>query len=284
MQQATQIQTTSLEITAVSNEKKSNPLAGFFKGVRDKFDGFKSAFKQEQDKDEKAEQIEKIKDKNGVQEKNIKMEWAAFANARGEMSASDILVDKSTVIFLLELLQALFGKKKFAVNEIVDELRKNAELTDEFKELIVAEIQKNLGENASLSKELITANLEKAINESQNLTQEQKNFYLSKLDDKDFMDKFYDILSIKDKEVIANKAKSSDELLNLVNQSFDGNFAKAKEKISKSQINSSTMNSLDDTAMKGMSKDDLANAFAENLKESKDLANNASKARKQGEK
>ena len=37
MQQATQIQTTSLEITAVSNEKKSNPLVGFFKGIRDKF-------------------------------------------------------------------------------------------------------------------------------------------------------------------------------------------------------------------------------------------------------
>ena len=98
------------------------------------------------------------------------------------------------------------------------------------------------------------------------------------------MDKFYDILSIKDKEAIANKAKSSNELLTLVNESFGNNFAKAKEKISESQIDSNTMNSLDDTAMKSMSEDEVVNAFAETLKESKDLANNASKARKQGEK
>ena len=60
-------QATKVEITAVSNEKKSNRLVGFFKGVKDKFDGFKSAFKQEQDKDEniKKEQTEKTKNESG---------------------------------------------------------------------------------------------------------------------------------------------------------------------------------------------------------------------------
>ena len=196
----------------------------------------------------------------------------------------DILMDKTEWFLLAELLQALFGKKKFLVSDIVDELHKNAKLTDEFKEAAVAEIQKRLGKNANLSKELITASLEKAINENPNLTQEQRDFYLSKLADKDFMDKFYDILSIKDKEDIANKAKSSNELLNLVNESFGNNFAKAKEKISKSQIDSNTMNSLDDTAMKSMSEDEVINAFTETLKANKDLSKSASKTRKQGEK
>ena len=139
-------------------------------------------------------------------------------------------------------------------------------------------IQNALDKNANLSKELIAAKLEQAINENPNYTQEQKDFYLSKLADKDFMDKFYDTLGIKK---IANKAKSNDELLALVNESFSGNFAKAKEKISESQINSNTMNSLDDTALKGMSKNEVVSAIAETLKESKDLADTAGKVRKQ---
>ena len=264
MQQATQIQTTSLEITAVSNEKKPNPLVGFLRGVKDKIDGFKSAFKQEQGKDE-----------NIKTERPLKQEGAKF-------SEKDIFMDQALWTLWLELLESLFGKKKFAVDNITKELHKNAKLTDEFKEAVVNEIQKRLGKNANLSKELITASLEKAINENPNLTQEQKDFYLSKLNGKDFMDKFYDILSIKDKEDIANKAKSSNELLNLVNESFGNNFAKAKEKISESQIDSNTMNSLDDTAMKSMSKDEVVNAFAETLKINEDLSKSASKAHKQG--
>ena len=92
------------------------------------------------------------------------------------------------------------------------------------------------------------------------------------------MDKFYDTLGIKE---IANKAKSNDELLALVNESFSGNFAKAKEKISESKIEPNTMNSLDDTALKSMSKDEMINAIEETIKESKDLANAAGKVRKQ---
>ncbi len=110
-------------------------------------------------------------------------------------------------------------------------------------------IESALGKNANLSKELITAKLEQAINENPNYAQEQKDFYLSKLADEDLMDKFYDILSVKD---IANKAKTNDELLALVNESFSGNFTKAKEKIADFKINSNTMNSLDDTALKSM--------------------------------
>ena len=275
MQQATQIQTTSLEITAVSNEKKSNPLVGFFKGIRDKF-----SKKAQQDFTNSTQPKMPKSD-------NVKIEHIAHANEKGksEISEKDMLADKATWVILIELLQSLFRNKKFAVGKIEKELHKNAKLTDEFKEVAVNEIQKRLGKNANLSKELITASLEKAINESQNLTQEQKDFYLSKLADKDFMDKFYDILSIKDKEAIANKAKSSNELLALVNESFGNNFAKAKEKISKSQIDSNTMNSLDDTAMKSMSKkDEVVNAFAETLKANEDLSKGVSKARKQGEK
>ena len=70
-----------------------------------------------------------------------------------------------------------------------------------------------------------------------------------------------------------------------MNESFGNNFAKAKEKISESQIDSNTMNSLDDTAMKSMSKkDEVVNAFAETLKANEDLSNSVNKARKQGEK
>ena len=266
-------QATKVEITAASNEKKSNPLVGFLKGIRDKF-----SKKAQQDFT------------NSTQPKipksdNVKKEQVAFTrDKRMDSIDKDILMDKTEWFLLAELLESLFGKKKFLVSDIVDELHKNAKLTDEYKEAIVAEIQKRLGKNANLSKELITASLEKAINENPEFTQEQRDFYLSKLNDKDFMDKFYDTLGIKDKEAIANKAKSSNELLALVNESFGNNFAKAKEKISKSQIDINTMNSLDDTAMKSMSKDEVVSAFVETLKESKDLANNASKARKQGEK
>ncbi len=195
-----------------------------------------------------------------------------FANAKG-VNASDILADKTTLILLLELLQAIFTKKKFLVDDIVKELRQNETKT---RELNATMIESALGKNANLSKELITAKLEQAINENPNYTQEQKDFYLSKLADKDLMDKFYDILSVKD---IANKAKTNDELLALVNESFSGNFTKAKEKIAESQINSNTMNSLDDTAMKSMSRDEVVSAFKETLKESKDLANNVSRVR-----
>ena len=65
------------------------------------------------------------------------------------------MMDKTEWFLLAELLEALFGKKKFLVSDIVDELRTNAKLTDEYKEAIVAEIQKRLGKNANLSKELI---------------------------------------------------------------------------------------------------------------------------------
>ena len=41
------------------------------------------------------------------------------------------------------------------------------------------------------------------------------------------------------------------------------------------------MNSLDDTALKGMSKDEMINAIEETIKESKDLADTAGKVRKQ---
>ena len=44
------------------------------------------------------------------------------------------------------------------------------------------------------------------------------------------------------------------------------------------------MNSLDDTAMKSMSKDEVINDFAETLKTNEDLSKGVSKARKQGEK
>ena len=254
MQQTTQIQATSLEITAVSNEKKPNRLVGFFSGIRDKFS-------------------------KKPQSGNVKKEQVNFTRNKGmDGIEKDLMLDKTELFLLAELLEALFNKKKFVVDDIVDELRKNAELTDEYKELAVDEIQKELGKNANLSKELVSAKLEQAISENPNYTQEQKDFYLSKLADKDFMDKFYDTLGIKD---IANKAKSNDELLALVNESFNGNFTKAKEKISESQINSNTMNSLDDTAMKSMSKDEVVSAIAGNLKESKDLADTAGKVRKQ---
>ena len=177
-------------------------------------------------------------------------------------------------MFWIELLESLV-KKKFVVDDIVEKLRKNETLT---RELNATMIQSALEKNANLSKELVSAKLEQAINENPNYTQEQKDFYLSKLADKDFMDKFYDTLGIKE---IANKAKSNDELLALVNESFSGNFTKAKEKIGESQINSNTMNSLDDTALKGMSKDEMINTIEENLKESKDLADTAGKVRKQ---
>ena len=275
MQQTTQIQATSLEITAVSNEKKPNRLVGFFSGIRDKFDGFKSVFKQEQDKNKKAEQNEKTKDENGIAKKDVKIESAAFANARGEINNSDVMADKVSIVFLLELLQAFLGQKKFVVDDIVKELRKNETLT---RELNATMIQSALEKNANLSKELVSAKLEQAINENPNYTQEQKDFYLSKLADKDFMDKFYDTLGIKK---IANKAKSNDELLALVNESFNGNFTKAKEKIGESQINSNTMNSLDDTALKDMSRDEMINAIEETLKENKGLADTAGKVRKQ---
>ena len=211
---------------------------------------------------------------------NVKIEHIAYANEKGksEISEKDMLADKAAWVIFIEFLQSLFPTKKFLLKEIEDELRKNAELTDEYKELAVDEIQKELGKNANLSKELVSAKLEQAINENPNYTQEQKDFYLSKLADKDFMDKFYDTLGIKE---IANKAKSNDELLALVNESFSGNFAKAKEKISESQIEPNTMNSLDDTAMKSMSKDEVVSAIAGNLKESKDLADTAGKVRKQ---
>ncbi len=220
---------------------------------------------------------------NSLDKKSVKTEWAEFANAKGEVSASDILADKTTLVLLLELLQAFLNKKKFLVDDIVDELRKNAELTDKFKELATAEIQKRLGKNANLSKELVVATLEKAINENPNYTQEQKDFYLSKLADKDFMDKLYDTLGIKDKETIANKAKSSDELLALVNESFGNNFTKAKEKISESKIDSNAMNSLDDTAMNDIKDTSEARqAVVKALKENEDLSKSASSVRKQG--
>ena len=146
----------------------------------------------------------------------------------------DTSVEKNLLVLLFALFESVLEKYKKVA--IIRELHKNAKLTDEFKEAAVAEIQKRLGKNANLSKELVAASLEKAINENPEFTQEQRDFYLSKLNDKDFMDKFYDILSIKDKESIANKAKSSNELLALVNESFGNNFAKAKEKISESKI------------------------------------------------
>ena len=142
-------------------------MVGFFKGVRDKF-----SKKAQQDFTNSTQP--KI-----LQSDNVKIEQIAYANEKGksEISEKDMLADKATWVILIELLQALFGKKKFLVSDIVDELHKNAKLTDEFKEAAVAEIQKRLGKNANLSKELVSASLEKAINESQNLTQEQKNFY-----------------------------------------------------------------------------------------------------------
>ena len=258
------VKATKVEITAVSNERKSNRLVGFLRGVKDKLVSPKNSIK-------------------GVFANEKSISQAKTPNPalkRLEIDGSDPLADKTIVLLFIAILEELLNKK-VATDEMIDELRKNETLT---RELNTTAIQSALSKNANLSKELITANLEKAINENPEFTQEQRDFYLSKLNDKDFMDKFYDILSIKDKEAIANKAKSSSELLTLVNESFGNNFAKAKEKISKSQIDTNTMNSLDDTAMKSMSEDEVVNDFAETLKESKDLANNASKARKQGEK
>ncbi len=69
MQQATQIQTTSLEITTISNEtKKPNRLVGFLKGVKDKFEGVKDKAQQlktPKDENIKTGQTEKTKDESG---------------------------------------------------------------------------------------------------------------------------------------------------------------------------------------------------------------------------
>ena len=222
--------------------------------VKDTFDDFKSAFKKKDD--------------------NIKREPIASQKAFAKIDENEFQTEAVLWRFWIELLESLV-KKKFAVDDIVNELRENETLT---RELNATMIQSALEKNANLSKELVSAKLEQAISENPNYTQEQKDFYLSKLADKDFMDKFYDTLGIKE---IANKAKSNDELLALVNESFNGNFAKAKEKISESQIEPNTMNSLDDTALKSMSRDEVINASVENLKESKDLADTAGKVRKQ---
>ena len=93
-------QATKVEIPAIKDGKKSNPLVGFFKGVKDKFDGFKSAFKQEQGKDE-----------NIKTERPLKQEGAKF-------SEKDIFMDQALWTLWLELLESLFGKKKFAVDNI----------------------------------------------------------------------------------------------------------------------------------------------------------------------
>ena len=258
------VKATKVEITAVSNERKPNRLVGFFKGVRDKLVSPKNSIK-------------------GVFANEKSISQAKTPNPtlkKLEIDGSDPLAEKTIILLLLAILQNLL-EKELTVDEMINELRKNETLTREFN---ATAIQSALSKNANLSKELITASLEKAINENPNYTQEQKDFYLSKLADKDFMDKFYDILSIKDKEDIANKAKSSNELLALVNESFGNNFAKAKEKITESQIDSNTMNSLDDTAMKSMSKDEVVNDFAETLKTNEDLSNSVNKVRKQGEK
>ena len=236
------VKATKVEITATSADKKPNRLFDFIK------DKFKDRFGNL---------------KNSIGEKN-----------RLEVGGDDMLMDKTVILLFIAFIESL-TKKKILADGIEQELRKNETLT---RELNATMIQSALEKNANLSKELVSAKLEQAINENPNYTQEQKDFYLSKLADKDFMDKFYDTLGIKE---IANKAKSNDELLALVNESFNGNFAKAKEKISESQINSKTMNSLDDTALKGMSKDEVVSAIAENLKESKDLADTAGKVRKQ---
>ena len=259
------VKATKVEITAIKDGKKPNRLVGFFKGVRDKLVSPKNSIK-------------------GVFANEKSISQAKTPNPalkRLEIDGSDPLADKTIFLLFIAILEELLNKK-IATDEMIDELRKNETLTREFN---ATAIQSALSKNANLSKELITASLEKAINESQNLTQEQKDFYLSKLNDKDFMDKFYDILSIKDKEDIANKAKSSNELLALVNESFGNNFAKAKEKISKSQIDSNTMNSLDDTAMNDIKDTSEARqAVTKALKENEDLSNSVNKARKQGEK
>ena len=257
MQQTTQIQATSLEITAVSNEKKPNRLVGFIKDkFANGFDDFKGMFSRKKSINEAYKESKKAK------------------LAKLDIDSSDPLAEKAIVLLFIVILEELLNKK-VATDEILDELRENETLT---RELNATMIQSALEKNANLSKELVSAKLEQAISENPNYTQKQKDFYLSKLADKDFMDKFYDTLGIKE---IANKAKTNDELLALVNESFSGNFTKAKEKISESQINSNTMNSLDDTAMKSMSKDEMINASVENLKESKDLADTAGKVRKQ---
>ena len=251
------VKATKVEITATSADKKPNRLVGFIKDkFANGFDDFKGMFSRKKSineayKESKKKKLEKL-----------------------DIDGSDPLAEKAIILLLLAILQELL-EKELTVDEMIDELCKNETLT---RELNATMIQSALEKNANLSKELVSAKLEQAINENPNYTQEQKDFYLSKLTDKDFMDKFYDTLGIKE---IANKAKSNDELLALVNESFSGNFTKAKEKISESQIEPNTMNSLDDTAMKSMSKDEVVSAIAETLKESKDLADTAGKVRKQ---
>ena len=247
-------------------------MVGFFSRIRDKFPK-----KAQQDTTNATQPIILTKPFPRIPKSdNVKKDQVNFTrNKQMDGIEKDLMLDKTELFLLAELLEALFSKKKFVVDDIVKELRQNETLT---RELNATMIQSALEKNANLSKELVSAKLEQAINENPNYTQEQKDFYLSKLTDKDFMDKFYDTLGIKE---IANKAKSNDELLALVNESFSGNFTKAKEKISESQIEPNTMNSLDDTAMKSMSKDEVVSAIAETLKESKDLADTAGKVRKQ---
>ena len=123
MQQTTQIQASSLEITAVGNEKKPNSLVGFFKGVRDKF-----SKKAEQDTTNATQPkiLPKI-----LQSGNIKKERVAYASERNrpDINDKDILMDKTLFAFFIEMLEHLINKKKFVVDDIVEKLRKNETLT-----------------------------------------------------------------------------------------------------------------------------------------------------------